>query len=105
VKHDAARFRERTAWVLYLAKRYPEAKQAYAELVKEFDAEETAETRAVLREARLVLANLCVLDDHVPEAEEWLEQVLDEFPDDVNAMNDLGYLGPTRTKTSSARSE
>jgi len=23
---------------------------------------------------------------------EWLQQVLDEFPDDVGAMNDLGYL-------------
>ena len=26
------------------------------------------------------------------EAIEWLEQVLDEFPSDINALNDLGYL-------------
>ena len=26
------------------------------------------------------------------QAEEWLEQVLDEFPEDVGALNDLGYL-------------
>ena len=92
MKRDAARFREREAWVLYFAKRYPEAKQAYAKLIEEFDADDAAETRAVLREARLVLANLCVLDNDVPAAESRLEQVLDEFPGDVNAMNDLGYL-------------
>ena len=28
----------------------------------------------------------------LPQAEEWLEQVLDEFPDDEGALNDLGYL-------------
>ena len=28
----------------------------------------------------------------LPEAEEWLQQVLDEYPDDVAACNDLGYL-------------
>ena len=31
-------------------------------------------------------------EGHHAEAEERLEQVLDEFPDDVSAMNDLGYL-------------
>ena len=29
--------------------------------------------------------------DHV-DAPRWLEQVLDEFPEDVGALNDLGYL-------------
>ena len=35
------------------------------------------------------------LDRH-DDAEEWLEQVLDEFPDDPGAHNDLGYLWADR---------
>ena len=32
------------------------------------------------------------------QAEEWLEQVLDEFPDDEGALNDLGYLWADQNK-------
>ncbi len=52
----------------------------------------STETREILREARLELSGLCVLKHRLPEAEEWLQQVLDEYPDDVAACNDLGYL-------------
>jgi Flp pilus assembly protein TadD len=38
------------------------------------------------------MSNICVLKGNVAEGEEWLEQVLDEFPDDAGALNDLGYL-------------
>ena len=34
----------------------------------------------------------------MPAAEEWLEQVLDEFPDDDGALNDLGYLWADQNK-------
>ena len=34
----------------------------------------------------------------LPAAEEWLAQVLDEFPDDTGAMNDLGYLWADENK-------
>ncbi len=92
-KADSARYRGRAAWVLYFAKRYDDALKAYTELIREFDDNySSAETREVLREARLALSNLCVLKDDLPQAEEWLEQVLDEFPDDPGALNDLGYL-------------
>ena len=58
-KKDSARFRGRAAWVLYVAKRYDEAMKAYRELIDEFDADhDSAETRDVLREARLALSNL-----------------------------------------------
>ena len=40
----------------------------------------------------MALSNLCALKGEIAQAEEWLEQVLDEFPDDKGAMNDLGYL-------------
>jgi tetratricopeptide (TPR) repeat protein len=32
------------------------------------------------------------MQDDLDQAEEWLEQVLDEFPEDTGALNDLGYL-------------
>jgi tetratricopeptide (TPR) repeat protein len=98
-KPDSARYRGRTAWVLYFAKRYDEAMKAYGELVREFDADHTsAENRAVLREARQVLSIMCVIKGDLPQAEEWLEQVLDEFPDDPSALNDLGYLWADENK-------
>jgi Flp pilus assembly protein TadD len=46
----------------------------------------------------LVLSNLAVLAGDMAEAEEWLEQVLDEYPDDISAMNDLGYLWADQNK-------
>ena len=92
-KNDAARFHSRVAWILYRADRHAEAIEAYRRLVAKFDADHSdGETRDVLREARLVLSNLYVAEENLSEAEEWLEQVLDEFPDDVGASNDLGYL-------------
>jgi tetratricopeptide (TPR) repeat protein len=98
-KKDSARFRGRVAWVLYGAKRYDEARNAYEALIREFNAEqESSETRDVLREARLALSNLAVIQGNMPRAEEWLEQVLDEFPDDDGALNDLGYLWADQNK-------
>ena len=90
---SSARYRGRAAWVFYYCRRHDEAMDAYRELIDEFDADHAfAETREVLREARMALSNLAVIKGDKPQAEEWLEQVLDEFPDDLGAMNDLGYL-------------
>ena len=75
------------------SKRYDDAIKAYTELVKRFDSNHTSpETREVLREARLALSALCVEKEDLASAQEWLEEVLDEFPGDVGASNDLGYL-------------
>jgi tetratricopeptide (TPR) repeat protein len=83
----------RAAWALYRAKRYDDALKSYGELVDKFDGVySSAETRAALREARLSMSSICSMQNRFEEAEEWLEQVLDEFPDDVSAANDLGYL-------------
>jgi len=87
------RFLSRVAWILYRNDRHEEAAERYARLIEQFDGEfGSAEVRQVLRESRLVLSNLAVLDDDFPKAERWLQEVLDEFPDDVAALNDLGYL-------------
>lgn len=87
------RFCARPAWVLYFGKRNDAAMKAYSELINRFDAErDSPEAREAMHEARMALSNLCATKGNTAKAEEWLEQVLDEFPDDKGAMNDLGYL-------------
>ena len=90
---DNARIQSRLGWVYYHAGRYSEAEQQYLALLEKFDDQfQSAATRDVVRETRMLLSNICVRQERLPEAEEWLEQVLDEFPNDIGAYNDLGYL-------------
>ena len=92
-KRDDPRFDSRIAWIYYHAKRYNEAVQHYREVLNKYGSNfDSAEARTVVHDTRLILSNIAVLQNKLPEAEEWIEQVLDEFPDDVGAMNDLGYL-------------
>lgn len=87
------RFQAQPAWVLYVAKRYDDADAAYRKLLATFDkSQDSPFVRDELRDARLVLSNISLRLGRRAEAEEWLEQVLDEFPDDIGAMNDLAYL-------------
>ncbi len=87
------RYASRAAWIQFHAKRLEEARQSYLALLEQFDKQyDSAEARDVMRDARLVLSNIEVMENHEPESEEWLEQVLDEFPEDPGALNDLGYL-------------
>jgi tetratricopeptide (TPR) repeat protein len=57
---------------------------------------DSPEIRDAVRDARLILSNICVLREQLPEAVEWLQQVLDEFPGNIAALNDLGYLWADR---------
>lgn len=89
----SARMAARVAWVLFQAGRSAESEQAYRDLLKRFDAEhDSSDVRQVMRDARLLLSAICVEQARIAEAEEWLQQVLDEFPGDIGALNDLGYL-------------
>jgi len=93
IDSTSPRFQSRVAWILYHAKQYDNARAEYQKFLDKFDANhESGELREVLRDARLAMSNLEVNQNHMPQAEEWLEQVLDEFPEDVGASNDLGYL-------------
>ena len=81
------------ASVLYRIRELKEAEKEYQQLLTLYDKDHrTSQNRAVVRQARLVLSTICVMTDRMQEAEEWLEQVLDEFPEHVGAANDLGYL-------------
>ena len=93
ITEDSPRLHSRVAWILYHAKRYDEALAEYSALVARFEAARSSiETSQIVRESRIVSSNICVIQNKLPQAEEWLEQVLDEYPEDVSASNDLGYL-------------
>ncbi|HVA51175.1 MAG TPA: tetratricopeptide repeat protein [Pirellulales bacterium] len=99
----------RVAWVAYYAKHYDEARAAYEDFLRRFDEPGKAEgERKELHQARMILSSIAVIEHDLPAAEEWLSQVLDEFPDDIGAQNDLGYLWADqgkRLKTSLAMIE
>lgn len=86
------RFESRRAWVHYHAKQFPEAAAEYEKLIRKYGDRQQPEVRDVLRSARLALSNIALEQDDFPQAVEWLEQVLDEYPEDPGALNDLGYL-------------
>lgn len=89
---DAPRLQVQPGWVLYVAKRYDEAERSYRALLERFDSLPSNDVRETMRDVRHMLSNVSFRQDRMAEAEEWLEQVLDEFPEDLGALNDLGYL-------------
>lgn len=94
---DSAALQSRLGWVLFHTGRTEEGEEAYRELVAKYDDDyPDAEIREAIREAKLALAVAAVGQDRHPDAEEWLEQILDEFPDDPDALNDLAYLWADR---------
>jgi tetratricopeptide (TPR) repeat protein len=82
----------RLPWILNHAGRQDEASAAYQKLIAEFDIQHDESAREILREARFALANLHIESSRLDDAAECLAQVLDEFPEDAAAMNDLGFL-------------
>ncbi|WP_254506540.1 tetratricopeptide repeat protein [Anatilimnocola floriformis] len=93
---DNPRYESRVGWIYYHAERWPEARAEYEKLLKKYGEKQNAETRQVVRSARMVLSNLALETNDFPQAVERLEQVLDEYPEDAGALNDLGYLWADR---------
>jgi tetratricopeptide (TPR) repeat protein/endonuclease III len=94
---DEPQMAVRPAWILYHADKLDAAREAYLEFVKKFDdRHDSPAIRGTLREARLALSAIELARGDFPAAVEWLEQVLDEFPEDASANNDLGYLWADR---------
>ena len=88
------RFASRPAWIMYHAKRYDDAAKAYQAVrsISSIPITLRPTCATVLREARTALSNIAEQQHNIPQAVEWLEQILDERPDDVGANNDLGFL-------------
>lgn len=96
LRQDVAILQMRAAWVLYHAKRHEQAHNRYLALLKRYDADNALASRETARDIRYLLANICTSRNLFREAEEWLEQILDEFPHNSSALNDLGYLWADR---------
>jgi tetratricopeptide (TPR) repeat protein len=90
------RFLQREAWVAQQAGRREQARQRYEELFKRFDKATDAKTRNELLQVRRALSAVCHELGDDTAAVERLEEVLDEFPSDIGASNDLGYLWADR---------
>lgn len=89
---DNADIVSRVAWVLFNADRVDEAIDEYRRVIEKFDADPDPASREVVKDARMVLSYLLLDRGEVDPAAEQLERVLDEFPGDIGAMNDLAYL-------------
>jgi tetratricopeptide (TPR) repeat protein len=46
----------------------------------------------VVQESKMILSNICQHLEKYEAAVEWLEQVLDDDPQHIGTLNDLGYL-------------
>jgi tetratricopeptide (TPR) repeat protein len=91
------RIAARVGWVLQHAQRLEEAKAAYLDFLARFDSRHASlNTRDAVKDARLALSSIDLERGDHAAATEWLEQVLAEFPGDIGAGNDLGYLWADR---------
>lgn len=85
------------AWVFYHARRFEEARAQYETLIETahespLAAQNLEFVTGITRNARFILSNIYFEMGDLPRAEEMLEQVLEQEPDDARANNDLGYL-------------
>lgn len=97
---DIPEIQLRPAWILYNAGKTDEAKKQYTSWLGEYAEDYSVPgLRASVRDARFVMSNICLEEKQFEAAAEWLEQVLDEFPRDARALNDLGYLLADRNKS------
>ena len=86
-------YESRLAWVHFHAQDLAKARQSYQELLaKHNDNFKNSAIRDVVHDTRLALSNVALKQGDFAAAVEYLEQVLDESPDDAGPLNDLGYL-------------
>ncbi len=83
----------RDAWIAYVCDQIDHSRLGYIRFLNKWsDNYESDEVRSFVRDAYLTLSTVCTELGKSDDAVECLERVLDEFPDDIGAMNDLGYL-------------
>jgi len=96
---DSPRFEARLAWVHYRADKFNKARELYVDLLRKYDDKhDSEEVREIVNGARSALSEIELALNDKTASEEWLEQVLDESPEDVGALNNLGYLWADHNK-------
>lgn len=99
LNEDSALLRSRIAWLLYHKGELEESAKEYQRLLDRFDKDPSdSQTRTVMREARGVLSSLALKEGRFDDSIAWLEEILNEYPEDVGIMNDLGYLWVDRNQ-------
>ncbi|MBT4693615.1 MAG: tetratricopeptide repeat protein [Planctomycetaceae bacterium] len=87
------RLSTRLPWILYRSGHYEEAERLYGDLVNKFGKQTSNPAVAqVVQESKMILSNICHHLEKHTAAVEWLEQVLDDDPQHIGTLNDLGYL-------------
>jgi tetratricopeptide (TPR) repeat protein len=87
------RLSSRLPWILYRSGNYEEAERLYVDLVAKFGKQTSNPAVAeVVQESKMILSNICQHLEKYEAAVEWLEQVLDDDPQHIGTLNDLGYL-------------
>ncbi len=83
----------RRNWVLYQDDRVDDAETGYRAMIARFADDYSEDSvREALKDARSMLSNILAEHDQLEEATELLLTILDEFPEDAGAQNDLSYL-------------
>jgi len=91
------RYIARLPWIYYHARQYEAAAEGYRALIDQYENNFDDEAaREAVRDAKMAMSNIAALQSKFLAAENWLEQVLDEYPQEVGALNDLGYLWADR---------
>lgn len=89
----------RVPWVYYQSGDLDQSIRYYKRLLASFDRDRNdPQTREVVKEAKSILSSIAVQQGDIPQAEQWLEQILDEFPEEIGTHNDLGYLWVDQSK-------
>ena len=100
-KSDSARFSSRLPWVLFHAKHYDEARQAYEKLFARFGGEQdSVETLAVLREARLSMSALAWSKGVWTRPKSGCSRSWTNIPTTSRPITIWAISGPTRTSIS-----
>ena len=87
------RLLSRYPWVLYQKQDLENSLAEYQKILDQFDNQHgNPAIRDAMKAIRMAMSNVALKQDQLGDAVEFLEQVLDEFPNDIGAMNDLGYL-------------
>lgn len=85
-------YRLRAAYFQFRAGRHEQAATMYQQILTEASVLRLPAYVAAGNEARSQLASIAARQGNPERAEEYLRQILDEDPEDAEALNDLGYL-------------
>ena len=86
----------RVGWALVQSDRLGSARDALERSIEAFEQDYREDNREDIKQLRMVLSGVYMDLDDFDQAVEQIERVLDEFPLDSGASNDLGYIWADR---------